>query len=808
MLTARISNKYNHLQRHPRVIPAGVSTQASSGRDGKHAMQTADSGASEVDIYRFEGFEVRVRTGVLLHEGERIKVQELPFRVLLVLLETPGQIVSQDVLQARLWSDETFAHFDSRLRVAMRKLRDALGDKAAEPRFIRTLSGQGYQFIAKVVALAETPEPSPPPATFVNPSPAEIERSQRHRSFKLASALVGLLAVAIAGVVLYWMHRPLLNDHDAVVVGGFANSAGDADFSSVLSPAFRVKLEESPYLRLISDRKFRELVPDPASASLQEELKACLALNGQVLLRGQVVTQSSGYQVLLKAWKCKNGSLLTTQSTYAQDQQAVIPALNTATEQLRRRLGESEASLKKFSVPLSQATTSSLAALKAFTMGEESHRQGKDEASLPYYKLAINLDPQFAIAYARLGSVFIALGDRALSSEYYQKAFNLRTRTTDRERLYIAAHNYTYVTGEVQNAIRTYEVWQSIYPRDVVPMNNLAVLYLDLGEPQKALPLAQTAVQWAPDSSSFYGTLAMSYLWLGEYAKVRDLCHPPNPTKDPEGFYRACAMEELIAADSSPTPHPLQEPADYWLLEQYGLRAAYHGRLRESTRYFSKAEQTTLSSGNKDLAASLYLDQASLQSDMDLTRDSEKSSAQALALASDSPNIHAFAALAMAKTGNTSQVEGDIRRVAAQAPLDTIMNNAVLASAHAMVELQKHDPQAAIQSLELAHPFDFCAATALAPAYYRGLAYLQNQQPDLAAHEFQRVLDHRALAPVSPYVVLSMLGLGRAQQLSGNQSEADRAYKQLEGLWKDADSNFPPLKLLRGYEHMRNMPSP
>jgi len=772
-------------------------------------MQSADSGASEVDIYRFEDFEVRVRTGVLLHEGERIKIQELPFRVLLVLLETPGQIVSQDVLQARLWSDETFAHFDSRLRVAMRKLRDALGDKATEPRFIRTLSGQGYQFIAKVVAVAEAPEPSLPPATFVSASPAEVEHTQ-HRGFvKLASLLVGLLVLAIAGVVLYWIHHPLLSDHDTVVVGGFTNSAGDADFSSVLSPAFRVKLEESPYLRLLNDRKFRELVSDPASASLQEELNACVALKGQVLLRGQVVPQSSGYQVLLKAWKCKNGSLLTTQSTYAEDQQAVIPALNTATEQLRRRLGESEASLKKFSVPLSQATTSSMAALKAFTMGEESHRQGKDEASLPYYKLAINLDPQFAIAYARLGSVSIALGDRALSSEYYQKAFSLRTRTTDRERLYIAAHNYTYVTGEVQNAIRTYEVWQSIYPRDPVPMNNLAVLYLDLGEPQKALPLAQTAVQWAPDSSSFYGTLAMSYLWLGEYAKVRELCHLPNSTKDPEGFYRACAMEELIATDSSPAPYaaptPRQEPADYWLLEQYGLRAAYHGRLSESTLYFSKAEQTTLSSGNKDLAASLYLDQASLQSDMGLTRDAEKSSAQALALASDSPNIHAFAALAMAKTGNTSQVEGDIRRVASQAPLDTIMNDAVLASAHAMVELQKHDPQAAIQSLEPARPFDSCAATALAPAYYRGLAYLQNQQPDLAVHEFQRVLNHRALAPVSPYVVLSMLGLGRAEQLSGNQSEADRTYKQLEGIWKDADSDFPPLKLLHSYEQMRSM---
>ena len=267
-------------------------------------------------------------------------------------------------------------------------------------------------------------------------------------------------------------------------------------------------------------------------------------------------------------------------------------------------------------------------------------------------------------------------------------------------------------------------------------------------------------------------------------------------------------MEELIAADSAPEPAPLKEPADYWLLEQYGLRAAFHGRLRESTLYFSKAEQTALSSGNKDLAASIYLDQASLQSDMGLTRDAAKNAAQALALASDSPDIHAFAALAMARTGTASQIEGDIHRVALQAPLDTIINDAVLASARAMVEMQKHDPQAAIQSLEPARPFDDCAATALAPAYYRGLAYLQSQRPDLATREFQKVLDHRALAPVSPYVVLSILSLGRAQLLSGNQSEADRIYKQLDGLWKDADPDFPPLKLLHSYEQMRSMPSP
>ncbi|WP_158820221.1 winged helix-turn-helix domain-containing protein [Granulicella sp. S156] len=783
-------------------------------------LESKEDSLREVDSYLFDGFEVKVRLGLLLKDGEKTRIQRLPFQALLVLLEEPGRVVSQETLQARLWSDKTFMDFDSSLRVAMRKLRDALQDSASDPHYIRTIAGRGYQFIGQVTPVRLTSEkvsvrvgvvPSRPLSANLDVHSVDTTPKRRFpaslwtprlRRISIGALILAVLAIAASVYYRRSAAASLVSDHDSVMDGGFANASGEADFSGVLSPAFQVKLEESPYLRLIDESAFRRLVPDLSSANLEDELRACSTLKGKILLRGEVQNQQPGYLVQVKVWKCGSGRLLATQESYAPAQEDVLTALNAVTEKLRRQLGEPEPSLRRFNVPVAQATTSSLAALKAFTIGEESRRRGQISNAIPYYELAIKLDPQFALAYGRLGAIYIGFDNRSLGVQYYKKAFDLRARTTDRERLYIAAHNDTYVTGDLPSSVRTYQVWLSIYPHDPVPMNNLAVEYLDIGEPQKALTLALEATKWQPDSSMFQGTLAWAHLALGDYGTLSRLCNSsPQSVRDSEFFRRVC-FANLLSMNHGVLPPDLlrqasTEPIDDWLVEELACRYAYRGQLRESARYFSLAEHAN----NSLRGVSVRIDWATLEADLGLPQQAIHDTMQAVAMAPNDAYLQSVASLALARAGDTAHSEALAHRSALQNSSNTIVNSVILASANATIALKQHNPDEALRRLAAARPYDFCAATILSPPYYRGLIYMQKHQYAQAASEFQRVLEHRMLRPQSPYISLAMLELGRTQALSGNRAEASRQFAELDGIWKDADSDFPPMRQLRLYEH-------
>ncbi len=260
----------------------------------------------------------------------------------------------------------------------------------------------------------------------------------------------------------------------------------------LVSAALQSQLEQSPYLNLISDNNFRALIKSPESASLQDELRACVKLEGQVLLKGRILSLAQGYQVTLSAWRCANGRLLTTEKAVASSQATILPALDLAGESMRRRLGEPEASVRRFNVPTVQAATPSLAALKAFNLGEEKRFTGDWALAVASYKLAVDLDPQFAIAYGRLGIVYYNTAQFVLSAQAFQRAFELRdTRTSDRERLYLITLYYRFATGQIKQTIEDYELWRALYPRDVAPIHNLAAQYLSIGQPQRALDLGR-----------------------------------------------------------------------------------------------------------------------------------------------------------------------------------------------------------------------------------------------------------------------------------------------------------------------------
>ncbi len=753
------------------------------------------------EIYRFDSFEVQVRASLLLHEGERVKIQELPFQMLLVLLESPGELMTREHLQSRLWANKTFADFDGSLRVALKKLRDALGDHASEPRFIKTVSGQGYKFIAEVEQVWQpahsTLAKDPTSKNRPDPQPARRVR------YKWIIATVAFFAV-VAGLLAYFARRPVLEPQDRLLIGAFTNNSGNSSLDGMLTAPFRLKLEESPYLNLIPERAFQSALKDADRASLADQLRACVSLDGQVLLNGQIVALSKGYRVLLTAWRCKDGRALLTEKAKAASESELLQALDADTEVMRRRLGESNASLQKFNVPSTQATTSSLAALKAFTSAEEKRVLGREPEAIADYRLAVDLDPQFALAYARLGTIYFNTDEFALSNSNYQKAFELRDRSTDRERLYITTHYYAYCTGEIGRAIEAYTLWRKIYPRDMSPANNLAIEYLLVGEPGKAVDLARAAVRLDPIASQPYATLAQAYSMSGDYGDLNGLCRNPAPSKsDLMVFHVYCFDGDFARSDEAGMQHELKwaldNPQESVMMSAAATVAMYHGKVAEGERLFLEANQNAVKNGLTELAAEIQLVQAGLEADLGLSRPARDHVLNGLKLSHDNSVMRAIAAVAYARAGDITQAQSEAAKSAAGAPLNTLVNSSVLPTSLAAIELQRHKPASAIQALRNSRPFDFNYFLYIVPAYYRGLAYLDNRQPREAAAEFQRAIDHRAIEPYSPYITLSQLELGHTFLLLGDRASADRIFLELETTWAKADPDFCPLHKLHSY---------
>ncbi len=777
---------------------------------------TFEASQPACDGYRFGRFEVWPRKGLLLRDGKRIRIEELPLQLLLVLLESPGEVMSKETLRSRLWSDRTFGELDQSLHVAAAKLREALGEKAGEAGHIETIRRRGYRFTGEVEPIFNSvsgtaseavsiDEVAAPGSVLLAGSkiadlrvPKQAERLTHRRHIGSAALSLFLLFGVAAGIFWFYHHRrnSFAGGSDEAVLGGFTNDSGDDSYNG-LGHAFRVKLEESPYINLIPDKSLLRVVPVPASASLQQLLKGCASLGGKMLITGTIIARPPGYEVTTAARNCANGSLITSQIVKAESRETVLAALDQATDQLRKSLGESSASLQRFDVPLAQATSSSLAALRAFTIGEDRRANGQEFEAIQDYKLAIDLDPQFALAYARLGTIYSNAAELTQSADYFKKAFELREHTTDRERLYIAAHYYS-VSGQISRTIEVYELWRSLYPRDSSPYNNLAIAYLDLGTPEKAADVARTAVQLDPASALSQAVLARVYLETGELDELRTLCgHSLGQKGDSAMLHESCFLLAFLQNDDTVMQKEIRwsrgNAAESELLDDVAWVAMYQGKLNSGRRLFAQARQVALAQGFSELAATVEVDEATLEADFGYPREARTLAIDALRLAPADVSIQALAALALGRSGDTALAESMAAKAAAQAPLDTILHQAELPLIQAAIQLHKHNPQSAIQALEPARPYDACSALALAPAYYRGLAYEESGTPDMAAAEYRSVLGHRALAPDSPYVPLAALQLGRVLRRLGDSAGADSAELQVHEAWQHADLNFLPL---------------
>ena len=756
----------------------------------------------------FDNFEVNLRVGELRKNGSRIRLQAQPFQLLSLLLLGAGEVVTREEICRELWPGNTFVDFEHSMAAAVNKIREALGDAADNPKYVETLPRRGYRFIAKI-------QPEPPVVMALRGARESTElvsipatKPKTGWKWILGAIAVVVVAAAVATFSAQWFssrERHPLTEKDTIVVADFTNTTGDAVFDGTLRQGLSAQLEQSPFLSIISDDHIHEtlrMMGQKPDAKLTPEItrEVCQRTSSAAVLDGSIAQIGAQYVLTLKAVNCSNGDLLASTDVRASDKNHVLDSLGRAASKIRSKLGESRTSIKKYDVPLEQVTTSSLEALKLFSVYA---RGGGLVSPVPVLQRVVELDPNFAAAYTQLSDAAYDEGEAELASEYAQKAFDLRERVSERERLVISATYYGATLGDSELELRSWEVLQQIYPRDWGPWNNSASTRLSLEDYTRALKDGQEALQLDPNKMNPYINAGRALLCLGRSEEAKQVAKQALA----RGFdvpdihiliYRAAFLEgdtkemeiqmaPLLAKEGEGAFDPLWERS---------TTEAYFGRLKNS-RAFSRRALEAVSGKNLNELTAMIRDAESLrEAEFGDSGQAKQHVAAALALSSGR-NAKIFTALALARAGDASRAELLANELSKQFPSDTLLQRYWLPTIRGAIELARSDPSRALDALNgVSYELGDNGGLAgnLYPVYLRGQAYLGTHQGRESAAEFQKFLDHRSIVLNSPLGALAHLGLARAYSIQSEKFKARSAYQAFLSTWKDADSDIPILK--------------
>ena len=618
-----------------------------------------------------------------------------------------------------------------------------------------------------------------------------------------------LAAVLLAGGIYYRAHQAKpLTDKDSIVLSDFTNTTGDSVFDDTLKQGLSVQLEQSPFLNLVSDRRVNEtlkLMGRPAGDRLTPEVtrEVCQRTSSKAMLAGSIAGLGSQYVIGLKALNCDTGDVLAEAQEQAAGKEAVLKALDAAAVRLRSKLGESLISVEKYATPLAAATTASLEALKAYSLGIKTRRTKGETAALPFYKRAVDLDPNFAMAYGAMAVVYTDLNEAGRAVENARKAYALRERVSERERFGTEFRYYALATGELERAAQTAELWKQTYPRSSAPYSLLGYVSSVLGNWEKALEENREALRLAPNAAGSYIGLGNAYMSLNLLDEAEAVYKQAKERKL-EGeillanrYFLAflkgdrAQMAQLVSAAMG------KPGAEDLLLAAQADTEGWYGKLKNAHELTGRAMDSAQHHDAKESAAA-YQAAAALREVESGNREQARAEANAAVKLAPNRDVRVIAALALARAGDTAGAEKLAGELDKTFPLDTLVQRYWLPTIRAGVALERQDLNRAIDLLKVASTIELSEPTnlsvSLCPVYLRGEAYLMLRDGHRAAAEFQKFIDHRGLVVNFPWGALARLGLARAYAFEGDTAKARAAYQDFLTLWKDADPDIPILK--------------
>jgi tetratricopeptide (TPR) repeat protein len=639
---------------------------------------------------------------------------------------------------------------------------------------------------------------------------AEVPAAGGRRLWKILVPTAALVVAAVLVVGLYLRSRPStpLTEKDTVVLADFTNSTGDAVFDDALKQALAVDLEQSPFLNVLSDRRINEtlrLMGRGANERVTREVaqEICLRTGSKALLAGSISRLGNEYMVGLEAVGCGNGDSLAKEQAEASSKEDAVKALGKVTVSLRTKLGESLASVQKFDVPI-EATTPSLEALKTFSMGVKTQQEKGDAEAIPFLRRALEMDPKFPMAYARLAVAYGNLGQPSLAAENLKKAYALRDRVSEREKFHITADYYAFATGELEKEAQTYVLWMQSYPRDYIPHNNLGDNSKTLGQYDKAVAETQEALRLEPNNLYTHTNLGQELLAFNRLDEAK-AAFDQALVRKLDGWTLRLYMYYLafLRGDSAHMEQQLswgagKSGAEDPLLSAQSDTDAYYGRLTKARDFTRRAVDSAIRADSKETAALWQVNAALREAEFGNAAAAKQGVTAALALA-PGRDVKVLGALALARGGDSARAKAMIEELEKSNPTNTVLKLYWLPTLKAAIELNRGNSAQALESLEAAAPYELgepppTQEGTLYPAYLRGQAYLLARQGQAAATEFQKFLDHRGIVVNFPLGALAHLGLARAYAMSGDTAKAKNAYRDFLALWKDADPDIPILK--------------
>jgi len=770
-----------------------------------------------VDLVRFEDFELDFRAYQVRRAGHTLKLERIPMEVLLLLAERRGQLVTREEIIEKLWGKDVFLDTDNAINTAIRKIRQVLKDDPEQPRFVQTITGKGYRFIAPVTepgTKEEAQEREVDSARAPKREEAGTGTDLRKRWMLVVAATVAVAALALVG---YFLRRaPKLTNKDTIVLADFANSTGDPVFDETLRQGLAVQLGQSPFLSLISDERIQQmlkLMAKPADTRLTPEVsrEICERTASAAVLDGSIASLGSQYVLTLRAKDCRSGDVLDEEQVQATRKEDVLNALSQIASKFRTRVGESLSMVKSHDTPLAEATTPSLEALKAYSAGWRVSFSSGSAASVPFFTRAIEIDPNFASAYAALGRMYGDIGETALSAQNLGKAYELRSRSSDQEKFFISVNYDLQTTGNLEKAQQTCDLWAEAYPRAWLPHALLSgAIHTSLGKYEQSVEQGKIAIDMDPDFSIGYVNLAVSYMALERLDKAENTLERAfdRQLKAPDLFvlqYAIAFVKSDKAAMERVAAEALNKPeVDDWMANSTGFVLAYSGHLEEARKMSRRAADLAQKAERRDTEALYEADEAVREALFGNVPTAKQRAGMALNL-SKSRDVEYAAALALAVSGESSRAQALADDLLRRFPSDTRAQFTYVPTLRALLALNHSQPSKAVELLQTAIPYELgmpseggseylLGAGNLYPAYVRGLAYLGAHQGSEAAAEFQKILHHPGIVKSDPVGALAHMQLGRANALRGDTDKARAAYADFLTLWRGADPDIPILK--------------